>query len=76
MGKLVMAISAGVTAFVLALTAGAVYVSRNLTTTAAAAQASTSVPVSSCIPGGSVVMWVVVGRGAASRKYRCAGSSP
>jgi uncharacterized membrane protein YgcG len=47
MGKLVMAISAGVTAFVLALTAGAVYVSRNLTTTVVVAQASTSVPVSS-----------------------------
>ena len=47
MGKIVMAISAGVTAFVLALTAGAVYVSRNLTTTVAVAQASTNVPVSS-----------------------------
>ena len=39
MGKLVMTISAGVTAFILALTAGAVYVSRNLTTTVAVAQA-------------------------------------
>ncbi len=47
MGKLVMAISGGVTAFVLALTAGAVYVSRNLATTTAAAQASTSQPPSS-----------------------------
>ncbi len=44
MGKIVMTISAGITAFVLALTAGAVYVSRNLTTTVAVAQASTSQP--------------------------------
>ncbi len=38
MGKIVMTISAAITAFVLALTAGAVYVSRNLTTTVAVAQ--------------------------------------
>jgi uncharacterized membrane protein YgcG len=46
MSKIVLAISGGVTAFVLALTAGAVYVSRNLTTTSAAAQAATSQPTS------------------------------
>ena len=46
MGKIVMAVSAGVTAFVLALTAGAVYVSRNLTTTVANAKQPESPSVS------------------------------